>query len=176
VEELDSPHCLELVGTGGDGEDDILGCVVSSSESSRILEKYRSSRRLARRGIQESYSTRAAIDRTGRTNICRSPNLPGGDLNCIHVNGSESNVLKHGEQNKYTLQQVGHAPIRDFFDQSETASFLTIVSKIEGRMLEEDERTSESKGRRQESRRSPRTESVSEVRSQGLSFLSAKKY
>jgi hypothetical protein len=47
---------------------------------------------------------------------------------------------------------------------------------MEERMLEEDEKTSGSKERRQESRRSPCIESVGKVRSQGLSFLYTKKY
>lgn len=133
-----------------------MGCVVSSSESSRILEKYGSSRQLARRRMQESYSTRVAIVRVGGTNICRPPNLPGGDLNCIHVNRPS---LKDGGQNKCTLQ-VGHAPVQTFFDQCRTASSLKSVSKIQEQMLEEDAKTSDSMGRRQESQRSPCTESV----------------
>jgi hypothetical protein len=132
-----------------------LGCVVSSSESGRKLEKYRSSRQLARRRIQESYSTRAAIGKIGGTSLCRPPRLPGSDLNCIDVNRYKSNILKHGQQKRYTLQQVGHAPSRAFFNQSEAASSLISVTNIGGRMLEEDEQTSKSKVREQESRRSP---------------------
>jgi hypothetical protein len=85
--------------------------------------------------------------------------LPGGDLNCDHVNRSKSNVSKHGGQNKYTLQQVGHAPSRGFFSQSKTAASLTSATKMEGRILGEDEKTNGGKERRQ-SRDDHRVESL----------------
>ena len=50
----------------------------------------------------------------------------------------------------YTLQQVGRAPIGALFSQIEAASSLTSVTNMGGRVLEENEKASESKVRRQE--------------------------
>jgi hypothetical protein len=111
-----------------------------------------------------------------RLSVDGTPQVRGVSTIPIHVNRSELDVLQHSGQNKYTLQKVGHAPVRAFFGQNETTSSLTSVSKMEERILEENEKTSGSKAQRQESRRSPRTESVIEVRSQDLSFLLTKKH
>jgi hypothetical protein len=107
-----------------------------------------------------------------RLSVDGTPQVRGVSTIPIHVNRSELDVLQHSGQNKYTLQKVGHAPVRAFFGQNETTSSLTSVSKMEERILEENEKTSGSKAQR----RSPRTESVIEVRSQDLSFLLTKKH